>query len=87
MTCLQIVRSYSLSKTAFLVWKGGSYYKLWIFFFQKSLEQRGVIACAVGDVVDIDRLGDQPVHADILSRDHIAVSAVSQFLVPRDMTG
>ena len=60
---------------------------LLIFFFQKPLEQRGIVACAVGDMVDIDRLSDQPIHADILSRNHIAVSSVSQFLVLRDMAG
>ena len=60
---------------------------LLIFFFQKPLEQRGIIACAVGNVVHINRFSDQPVHADILSGNHIAVSAVSQFLVLRDMAG
>ena len=64
-----------------------SYGSLLFFFFQKSLEQRGIVACAVGDMVDIDRLSDQPIHADILSRNHIAVSSVSQFLVLRDMAG
>lgn len=65
----------------------GFVHTLWVFFFHKPLEQCGVIACAVGHVVQIDRSGDQPVHADILSGDHIAVSAVSQFLVLRDMAG
>ena len=57
------------------------------FFFQKPLEQRGIIACAVGNVVHINRFSDQPVHADILSGDHISVSAVSQFFILRDMAG
>ena len=60
---------------------------LLIFFFQKPLEQRGIIACAVGSVVHINRFSDQPVHADILSGDHISVSAVSQFFILRDMAG
>ena len=38
-----------------------------------------MVSCLVGDVVDIDRLGDRPIHTAMLSRDHIAVSAVSQF--------
>mgnify|MGYP006975327578 CR=1 FL=1 len=58
-----------------------------IFFFQKSLEQRGIIACAVGDMIDIDRFSNQPIHADILSGDHISVSAVSLFFILRDMAG
>ena len=60
---------------------------LLIFFFQKPLEQRGIIACAVGNVVHINHFSDQPVHADILSGDHISVSAVSQFFILRDMAG
>ena len=36
---------------------------------------------------NIDRFSNQPIHADVLSGNHIAVSAVSQFLVLRDMAG
>ena len=60
---------------------------LLIFFFQKPFEQGRIIACAVGNVVNIDRFSNQPIHADIFSRDDIAVSAVSQFLIQRDMAG
>lgn len=60
---------------------------LLFFFFQESLKQCGIIACAVGDMIDIDHFSNQPVHADILSGDHISVSAVSQFFILRDMAG
>ncbi len=57
------------------------------FFLPKPLEQRGIIVCAVGNMAEIDRIGNQPNHADIFFCDPIAVSAVSQRLVLRDVSG
>ena len=55
--------------------------------FQQPFEQGRIVSRTMCNMVNIDLLADQTIHADILSCNHIAVSAVSQFLIPRDMAG
>ena len=55
--------------------------------FQQPFEQGRIVSRTMCNMVNIDLLADQTIHADILSCNHIAVSAVSQFLVLRNMAG
>ena len=55
--------------------------------FQQPFEQGRIVSRTMCNMVNIDLLADQTIHADILSCNHRAIPAVSQFLVLRDMAG
>ena len=49
------------------------------FFLQQPFEQNRVITCTMHDMVDEYSIHNQPIDAEILPGDHIAIAAFQQF--------
>ena len=58
-----------------------------VVFFQQPLEEAGIIAGAVGNMIDENGLGNQAVHADVFSSNYISIAAIAQLFIFRDMPG
>ena len=54
---------------------------------QQLFEGHGIVAGAVGDVVNKDGLRNLPVNADVLPGNDQPVARVTQFFILRDMAG